>query len=398
MKIGIITFHFPYNCGAGLQCYALSKALENMGHEVCVIDYCPKYHKNLYKPMRNPFVAAKRGWKSAGKKANVIKKTVRSVNAFAVAVYSWKNYKGMKKADEIYARFIKNNLKLTSRFKTLYWLKKNPPKCDLYISGSDQLWNQAITGNGFDEAYFLKFGDESIGRITYAVSTRFGKKDDKLEKELKELFVGLDAIAVRESNDLPTIDKVAKELGIPVYQTIDPTLLLDKKEYDKIISNDTLESSQFIFTYSISSNTRLIVDDIIKEIKNKENLKIINAVCYPKMTGKTVDDIVVGPEQFLWYIKNAKLIVTDSFHATVFSILFGKNFITVPRGEADVRVSGLLEKLKISGHVTRQAAGALDCLKDIDYCSAREVLEDIRKSSIEYLNNQIEKVLDRKKQ
>ena len=398
MKIGIITFHFPYNCGASLQCYALSKKLEKMGHEVCVIDYCPDYHKNLYKPLRNPFVAAKRGWKSLGKKANILKKIIASAKAFVVALYSWKNYSGMKKADKIYGEFVKNKLNLTRQYKTLLELKNNPPVCDLYISGSDQLWNQAITGNSFDKAYFLKFGDDSVSKITYAVSTRFDEKGKELEEELKELLNGLDAIAVREANDLPIIQKIANELNIPVTQTLDPTLLLEEQDYEELLEDAVLEASPYIFTYSISSNTQVIVNKITNDLKEKEKLKVVNAVCYPKMVRNATDTTVVGPGQFLWYIKNAKYVVTDSFHATVFSILFGKNFINVPRGSKDVRVEQLLKKLGIDGHVSKESNGALGQLTNIDYSNVYSNLNDIRKSSVEYLEKRINLSLESKKE
>ena len=297
----------------------------------------------------------------------------------------------MKEADKLFSNFIKSNLKTTKKYKTIKQLRNDAPQCDVYVSGSDQLWNESLTGNGFDEAYFLKFGEDTVYRFTYAISTRFSDKDnEEKEKNLKKLLSGLKSISVRENNDINYLNDII----IPkrVIQTIDPTLLLEPKYYNELMCKAKLEDEKYILTYSISSSTQKIVNKIAKKLSDLTGLKIVNALSYPKSSSLNTNVKICSPESFLWYINNAEYVISDSFHSTVFSLIFKKKFIALPRGAGDTRVSELLNKLEIDGHVTNDVEQAIiDVVKEIDYNKVFDIFESLRLDSLEFINQNIAK-------
>ncbi|MGX8775195.1 MAG: polysaccharide pyruvyl transferase family protein, partial [Bacillota bacterium] len=246
MKIGIITFHFPYNCGAALQCYALQRKLESMGHEVCIINYRPWYHQNRYTPMKNPFYWGKRCFDK--EEGPFYKKCYEGLKGFVKTVQSWKGNAEVKEKDRKFSRFVKGNLHETSVYRTLEQLRDNPPECDVYISGSDQLWNSGLTDGKFDEAYFMRFGKKSTGRMTYSVGTNFADLKDPAEA-LKELVKDIDVISIRENRWRSVIEE-ATGGNKKIHNDLDPTLLLDAADYEPVIPQ--MEKTEpFILTYSM---------------------------------------------------------------------------------------------------------------------------------------------------
>lgn len=182
MKAGIITFHFPYNCGAVLQCIALQIKIEQLGHSAQVINYRPWYHQNRYTPFKNPIYFALKQARKQNDNDILFNRLFRGCKGFLRTVYSWKNYKRVKVQDQKFNTFINHNMNLTQVYRNFSRLKQDPPSCDLYIAGSDQIWNPNITESRFDPAYLLDFGDNNCIRASYAVGTNFDNIDSPIEK------------------------------------------------------------------------------------------------------------------------------------------------------------------------------------------------------------------------
>ena len=389
MKIGIITYHFPYNCGAALQCFALQTKLEELGHEVCIINYRPWYHQNRYTPLKNPvYFAGKRFHDPAD---NLLKRVYHAGDGFLRTVHSWKNYSAVELKEKKFRTFVKRYLKETRVYRTLKQLQKDPPKCDMYISGSDQLWNCGITGGVFDSAYFLDFGGDDIGKMSYSVGADFSKLENPAEV-LKDLVKGLDVISLREEKFLPDVQK-AVDGKIPTHVDVDPTLLLTADKYIAHMPDLPREKEPYILTYTMTGETQKQIYNGAKLLSEKLGIKVIDVSGDPnKMNKKVEDNRLCSPDELLWYVKNAEYVVTNSFHGTVFSVIFQKKFVTIPHAQTGNRVTELLDKLGLSARYHRVTTDAVEAVtNELDYNAVTEKLSALRANSTEFLSESIRK-------
>lgn len=387
MKVGIITYHFPYNCGAALQCFALQTKLEELGHEVCIINYRPWYHQNRYTPLKNPVYFAGKRFRDPAD--NMLKRCVHAGDGFLRTVSSWRTYRNVELKEKKFRGFVKRYLKETKVYRTLKQLQKDPPKCDMYISGSDQLWNCGITGGVFDSAYFLNFGSDEIGKMSYSVGADFSKLENP-EAVLKDLVKDLDVISLREEKFMPDVEK-AVEGKIPTHVDVDPTLLLRAEQYCDYMPDMPAEPEPYILTYTMTGETQKQIYNGARILSEKLGMKVIDVSGDPnKMNKKVEDNRLCGPDELLWYIKNAEYVVTNSFHGTVFSVIFQKKFVTIPHAQTGNRVTELLDKLGLSKRYHRVTTEAIkEVTNDIDYDAATEKLNALRSRSAEFLQSSI---------
>lgn len=388
MKIGIITFHFPYNCGAVLQCLALQTVLKKSGHDACVINYRPAYHQNRYVPLINPFIIAFNRFEDVDGKRSFLRRLASAVKGFLITIKGWKNYPKRKIQHEKFQAFEKKVLHLTPVYRTEKQLQKKVINCGLYISGSDQLWNAHITNKKFDPAYFLRFGPKEAGRITYAVGANFSEHPAPFEV-LPELLNGLNAVALRELKCLDDIKKCAPNM--PIYHTIDPTLLLQAKVYDDFICERTLETEQFIFTYTMPDESIHKVYNAAKLLSEKLGMKVIDANGNPSKLNATIKDHrICGPDEFLWYMKHAAYVITNSFHGTAFSVIMEKDFVVIPHSKTGNRVTELLQQLDLGDRCVASGVKAAEqILKPVYFDRPRKLLGELRSQSLNYLFDSI---------
>ncbi len=375
MNLGILTFHFVPNKGAILQCYALKTLLEKKGHDVSIIDYRPKYHTVRYSALKNPFVYAKWYWKKFHK-LKAIRRSLLTARSFARCLVM--NFNGTdKEVDKLTNLFIEKNFRLTNRYSCLKQLQSYPPRMDAYICGSDQLWNPELLDQEFDRAYFLDFGKPETKRIAYAVS--LGKQPSESELLLlKDLCKDLTAVSLRENNEA-----AIKAIGRDVRICIDPTLLIDEKDYRPIESNIVF-NEPFIFVYGFETNSDIIA--AVNMAIAKYNCRVINGSPSRIKLPREVEKIQnYDPSQFLIFIKNAECVVTNSFHGTTFSIIYKKRFITVPHSTRGDRMTEILEKLDLKCNLWGSNEFSLE--EDIDYTNIYSKLHFLREQSIEYLTS-----------
>lgn len=386
MKIGIITFHGTWNCGAVLQCAALKRKLENMGHEAVVINYRPHYWIEKFKKYPNPLKMAAAAVKKSQPKS-LPAKVKLAARTVAQTVYKYKPKSGRLTRKAKFEDFVSANLKQTKVYHTVDELRKDPPRCDVYISGSDQLWNPKLTNGEIDEAYFLAFGDESVKRVGYAISAcqlDVWKDEDRLSG----LLSGFDNISLRETDLKPELEKL---YGRDIDICIDPTLLLQKEDYSgfEAACNELDEPYLLVYAFGEPASRELLFSTV-KHYKEKYNLKV-KVLSGPGKWPFEVDFYYpregVSPGEFLSYIKNAELVITNSFHATVFSVLYEKEFYTVPVPGREGRIAGLLSGIGLSDRFIQTGAQLND--RDdggkIDYQSAAQKLEKLRETSNDYL-------------
>lgn len=320
MKIKTITCHHVYNYGASLQAYALQHYLETLGHEVEIIDFNPWFHCDRY----NPFWISRN---AVGKAASVIKllpflKYVWCpLNAYRHGMFkTW----GRKAT---FDAFEKEYYNLTYvKYFSSEELKKNPPHADVYVAGSDQIWN-TYSNNGKEPGYYLDFGDDKVKRISYAASLATNEIADGWSDFVKERVEQFEAVSVRENTGL----KILESVGIKdICVVLDPVFLLQKEEWCLLASKGNLyglHPNDYLLVYDFLGNDSNLIM-FVKNYAAFHGLKIVSVNDFAEREYADFNINTAGPLEFLNLIRNAACVVASSFHATAFSVIFEKEFYT----------------------------------------------------------------------
>jgi len=373
-SVGIITMHRVPNCGSALQAYALQYVIERMGLQVELIDYIypNAYHKQ---------VAAKRN------------KTVRGnmVIRFISKLYSQVNGCFII---SLFQPFYKKFYKLSERkYTSQEEIFANPPKYDYYVSGSDQIWNPMYVGQ--DTSFMLSFVREGK-RIAY--SSSIAKKEIPTEycKPYTDCLKKFDAIAVREELSCKLVRKLT---GKDVRFVLDPSLLLPAKQWENVIRTaDVNVDGRYILVYILgySFDVYDYAAKVINHLQRNTGMKI-TVLIYSRANRKKLNEYKavnkVTPANFLSLIKNAGIVVTDSFHATAMSLNFGRPLYSLIKNKisSDNRVFSLLQSLGAEDRAISRDE-SLDKLPplEMDYSQINIRLTTKRTESINYLKLNLE--------
>ncbi|ODA39136.1 polysaccharide pyruvyl transferase family protein [Desulfosporosinus sp. BG] len=382
MKVGIITFQFAWNCGAVLQCVALQNAIEKMGHDVVIIDYRPTYKTYKYQKYQDPFKNAL----DVMKGNNGANGVLRAVKSFVRTVLDWKPNSGRSRQREGFQTFCNQHFHLTREYCSLEDIRNDAPKCDVYLTGSDQVWNPELTNKRLDGAYFLAFGDISSRRISYAVSA-CQLDVQKSQQELRDFLAQFDTVSLREVEKQADLQTVFSK---PIEIVPDPTLLLKATDYTDFELNVSLPE-KYILIYALENpETDGMLFKMVERAKKKYGLPIIVITGPHHWPYKVNFTNSVLPGEFLSYIKNAEYVITNSFHATTFSLIYRKQFVTmVTKGRAS-RVTELLNNIGLETRIVLSEDGIDDVLaNDVDYEIANDRMEELKMKGINYLSKQL---------
>ena len=302
MKIDILTIHCMHNPGSVFQAYALQKYLSDK-YETRIIDYRPEY---LYSENSN--------WKFALKK-----------------LLFGKEYKSRAHK---FDSFIFRELKLSDYYKSYDELKNANFEADVYMTGSDQLWNSDFPC-GNDGAYYLDFV-KTGKKVAY--STSVGKKDIDAHnlQILKEKLPSFSAISVREKTNA---EFLASELRRDIAWVCDPVFLLPVDQYMQFINRARAVSEPYVVVYMSGASELL---SIIVDYYRQKGFKIILAGGFTKRCYCDIHLKDVGPEDFLSIIYEAEVVVSSSYHATAFCHIFHKDFVTLIPSKNGERIINLL--------------------------------------------------------
>lgn len=349
MNIKIITIHNIPNFGSVFQAYALQVYLKNLGHNVEIIDYNPAYY---------------------------LSNSLRSRIGRAI------NYSANKQRMRKFLEFIKKNLVLTDKcYTTLNGLKGAHFEADLFIAGGDQLWN-TYYACGKDDAYKLSFVNGK--KVSYATSMGRNTYESTELEELAFKLRDFSAVSVRESSSVLLL----KSVGIPVQQCVDPVLLFSAKEYRKFVHKPPID--RYLLVYLVTPSP--LLEETIRYVSSKLGVKIVLCSGFSKKC--TCDYFIkdLGPDEILSYIVHADFVVSASFHATVFSILFEKRFVALlPDENTNERITDLLCIYGLSKRIINNSTQLNNILEKIDYSEIVKTIQKSRKHSIEYLNDVISK-------
>ena len=379
-QVALITFHFPYNCGAALQCWALQTVIERHGYDVQVIDYEPDYHRNRYTPWENPLITAETRMRNSRKI-----RALAWIKGFALGAASYLHYGENRIRERKFRTFMHDRLHMTRLYKTIGELREDPPQAQTYVTGSDQIWNPHIT-EGFDEAYFLRFGSASTRRISYAVGADFS--DEKADvSRLPELLESMDVISLREEKCRDMIRASARQ-GVPMHISLDPTLLLSAEDYEAIEREPENPPENYVFTYVMPNESAQEVLEAAQTIAQQMGARVVHASGGRQQGVRNLpqDSRICSPEEFLWYVRHARYVVTNSFHGTVFSVILHKGFSVVPHTKTGNRTTELLERLGLQERVAAHAQQAAAIWKaQADAPKEQDALSELRRESTAFL-------------
>lgn len=329
MKIGIITLPLHTNYGGILQAYALQTTLEQMGHQVEILEEPLVYkHASLNRYIRR-----------------ILKKCVGKRSII--------NYEGfMRKWQPKVAANINQFINTYIHRRIVNFDSLSDGEYDAFVVGSDQVWRPSY--NHHIKNAFLDFAEnwKNVKRIAYAAS--FGVDNweftEEQTDECKKLIQKFDFVSVREDT---AVNLCKDHLGIVATHVLDPTMLLSVDNYQKLIGELKISDKPYLFSYLLDESEEKI--NILKDICNKLNLpirkiKLENDISKIPMS-RLKSLIYPSIQEWLASFAQADFVVTDSFHGTVFSIIFNKPFVVLPnkgrgvsRFESLLKTVGLLHK------------------------------------------------------
>lgn len=310
MRVGILTFHWANNYGAVLQAYSLLKAIQALGHTPKIINYIPK--------------ETDRGWyRGLGFKSdtrNIHKRILKKIR---------------------FHRFRNKFLPKTERYENLNSMRDFNDQFDAVIVGSDQVWNGNRKG-GFNPIYYFNFIDNLICReISYSACFGQRQQPEQTLHNAGRYLKKFKSLSVRNKMSQCLVQEICQRDAKIV---VDPSLLHDFNEFPNL---KPAMRKKYILVYALSQDKGCIGDKLINIVKKKFQLPVvaISSLYDFKNADKTICS--TGPIEWVNLIRNAKYVLTDSFHGTVFSLKFGVPFISWSGGRPE-RISDFLETYHLS--------------------------------------------------
>lgn len=327
LSIKTITCHDVYNVGASLQAYALSVYLQQLGHFVEIIDYKPSYlqHYKLW-GVNNPVYN-----RPVLREIYNLLKLPRRLLALG------------ERRKKNFDRFTKTYLPITKkRYSSFSQLQKDPPQADVYLAGSDQIWN-TLFQNGRDPAFYLTFVPRKKVKASYAASFAVQQIEERYTDIIRRWLQGLDYISVREKSGV----ELAASLGVQACQVTDPVFLLSLEYWEKVAIYPQIQE-QYVLVYDFDGNETLHRE--ATWIAQKNGWKVWSIFPCAEADRCFYD---AGPLEFIGLVHNAKIVLSNSFHATAFSIIFRRPFRVFDRQEEiNTRMRDLLLSVGIQGNGT----------------------------------------------
>ena len=361
MKTGLVTFYHIHHYGAFLQAMATQRAVEHLGSECEILNYYVNQD-------------------------NAIFRRIEGVSSVAADAHTALHYSALRTRYERFEQFARANLNITPhRYESLEELGRDCPPYDVYLSGSDQIWNPKIfPTHRFDPVFFSAF---ARGRkIAYAPSFGVPRIPDGMDVELRQYLNGFSHLSVREARGQQIIrDAVGREAPV----VLDPTLLLRQEDWADLAAEPGVEGP-YILCYCISRPGAL--EPYIRRLQEETGLPVVQLCGIRQKVHPRAQCVLdAGPAEFLGWFRQAAYVCTNSFHGTVFSMQFQKPFFTAVSptelaAPEQSRIYSLLSRLGLQERIIGKGdtAGVLD---KIDWTEVAARLETERKVSLTYLDD-----------
>jgi len=374
MKIALMTIYYATNYGAALQTFATQKLLSRYG-DVSLINY-----KSLH--------------------------LIRNMRLFRIGPRPKSILWAIKDLYRVFPRyrliqkfkfFIEKYFNKTDEYKHIDEISSLDGKFDVFVSGSDQIWNPKViddidrpTGK-LDAAYLLGFVKKSK-KISF--SSSYGSYSFSEEEQifLKKYLESYSHLSVREGDAAVFLPKLLG--GKPVIHVLDPTLVLTKQEWlDSFGLKQLKNHEDYIFVYIVRNTKDRFVNEVVDKVSRDFSMKVIT-IDQELFSGFKAERYIrdAGPIDFLELLSNAKIVITNSFHGTVFSVNFSVPFISVKPGSGLNRIESFLQSVGLSGQLVMKAEDIDQTVKAamiIDFEDAHKKLDILRQASIQYLEKAI---------
>ena len=360
MRIGIVTQQLRNNYGGLLQNWALQQILLKMDHEPITLNYenffrLPPWYRRILSHIKT--IAT---WMAPGRRR------------------PWIRYEVFNRS-RVSHKFICNHINVTPPFRKYRSGLVGKHCLEAVISGSDQVWRPQYNP-GYVDKMFLSFVEDSgIKKIAYAASfgTSAWEFTAEEEKKCADSIRRLDNVSVREKSGVVLC---REHFGIESTCVLDPTMLLDREYYDNLIEGSTTPDGPYMLAY--------ILDNELYDKTKVERLG--QSLGLPVKLVYADDEMLLEVEEWIAMFKNAAYVVTNSFHGTVFSIIYHRPFLSlVHEGRGSARFFDLLEQFNLSDRLIAELPEACDAISDIDWDAVDSRLADRRQLSIEWLKNSL---------
>lgn len=360
MKIALITIHNANNYGAILQTFATYKILSRFG-DVDIIDYENRHISISLDLIRLKF-------------------TIHGILGMGKDIFRLiPRYKAIKKFKTFSEKYFKMSKKINKDDIDF-------PNYDLYVCGSDQIWNpNCISDNSqIDEIYFLNFAPKDSKKISYASSLGNYRFTIEEQNKVSNLLNDFSFLSVREKDGKEHLESF---LNKEIKHVLDPTLLLSKKEWIETFDlKENISDEKYILVYSVPKSK--LIKDAIEYFSKKLNLPVI-AVDQNLSMGTKVDKHIrdAGPIEYLNLFLNASFIITDSFHGTCFSINFQKQFVSIAPGIHSNRIESFLNTINLENRIIRNKDNFenIEEIGNKEYDESLNLLNNFRDNSLSYL-------------
>ena len=384
-KVGIVTlYHANYNFGGLLQAYALPKVLkEHFGIEAEQIDYVPTV-QSVKEEQDN--------------KKGIAKCFYRIIYNFGIFFFDKVNKKKLNRRKQAFDSFI-NEIPHDETPYDYYTINESLNRYGVFVCGGDQIWNDFKEDQNI-EVYTLQFVPSAVKKISYAPSMAVLEASSSFEKVMRNGLNGLDAVSVREKKSLSILQQLTDK-NIEV--VADPVLLMTADEWTRS-ARETKNKGKYVLCYLLGDSTQQ--REAVKKAAKRLRLPVltfphilVNVVRKCDLFFGNIHDYTSGPREFIGLIKNAEMVITDSFHACVFSMIFKTPFAVFERGgigetgNMNSRIYDFLEEYHLENQlVTAEELTEMKEIPKIDFTYAHEHWKKRREESLKYLENALKTI------
>lgn len=366
MRVACMTYVNNYNYGTYLQSYALQKVVSDMDcvNEYSIINYTGGTNKLLYKPLKfepNKGIA---------------------YNTAKIFISPYSLYRA-----HMFRQFSQRYLSYTREYKEKEDLFGLNSKYDLFICGSDAIWQNHKENN--DDAYFLSFVDRR--KIAYAPSAAKMQSETADIDKYRRYIPEFDAVSVRDAS---TFSFAQPHTLKNVEIVLDPTLLLSREQWEKISIKPRIKSP-YILVYNLSDVAgNKVVHHFIDTLKKQTGYKVIKISTGPKVLFKDRAYRIPSPQEWLGLMENAAFVVTSSFHGTIFAMLFHKTFYTFAIGGSmsgnNMKKCELCEKFDLCSQLLDGSFKKDIDISPINYDDVDRILGIERRKSITWITEAVQ--------
>lgn len=383
-KVALAINYDYHDYGGMLQAFATQRALTKIGVDSEAIDFdCLKGDIN------------KRKWKyflSNILDVSIVKEKGRVIAKKIRTRLNGELKKKLSERDVAFDAFCKDSFNVSRKFASWQDLSDGCREYDAVVVGSDQLW---LPSNVAGDYYTLNFVPDDVRKIAYATSFGIGTVPEKMKGQYSQYLSRIDFLSARETSGQEII-KECTDRDVPL--VCDPTMLLEKEDWSEIATDKRIVKDDYVFCYFMGDNPGQ--REFVKQLARTKGLKIVALLHLDQYIAADEEYVDyapynISPADFVNLVKNANYVCTDSFHGTVFSIIFSKNFFTFKRFNkkaslsTNTRLTSLLNRLGLNERLFTGEESVDDSLDVCNYEQVHQSLKAFRADSFEYLRKSI---------